>query len=208
MSTLRIVIGDKAYSSWSLRAWLILKMSGLPFEEIKVKLRQPDTAAAIRRYSPSGKVPLLYDGDLRVWESLAIGEYLAERVKTLALWPADGEARAVARAVSAEMHAGFAALRRELPMDCGRRETKSPQGEAAADIARVTEIWRHCRATYGQGGPFLFGAFSVADGMFAPVASRFLTYDIPLDPVSGAYRNALLALPAMQEWMRDAAAEA
>lgn len=207
MCDLRIVIGDKAYSSWSLRAWLILKMSGLPFEEIKVKLRQPDTAAAIRRYSPSGKVPLLYDGDLRIWESLAIGEYLAERVATPALWPADGEARAVARAVSAEMHAGFGALRRDFPMDCGRREKKSPQGEAATDIARITEIWRHCRATYGQGGPFLFGTFSVADGMLAPVASRFLTYNIPLDRVSGAYRDALLALPAMQEWMRDAAAE-
>lgn len=207
MSDLRLVIGDKNYSSWSLRAWLILKMIELPFEEIKVKLRHPDTPAAIRRYSPSGKVPLLYDGDFRVWESLAIGEYLAERVRKPALWPADTMARAVARAVSAEMHAGFAGLRRDFPMDCKLREKKLPEGEAATDITRVTEIWRGCRESFGRGGPFLFGAFSIADAMFAPVASRFLTYDVALDPVSSAYRDAVLALPAMQDWVREAAAE-
>ncbi len=207
MSDLRLVIGDKNYSSWSLRAWLMLKMAGLPFEEIKISLRRPDTLAAIRRHSPSGKVPLLYDGDLRVWESLAIAEYLAERVRKPALWPADATTRAMARAVSAEMHAGFANLRREFPMDCRLREKKLPEGDAATDIARVTEIWRECRERFGKDGPFLFGAFSLADCMFAPVASRFLTYDVVLDPVSSAYRDAVLALPAMQDWIREAAAE-
>lgn len=209
---LKLVIGDKKFSSWSLRPWLLLKQAGIPFEELPVRLRQADTGEQIRRYSPSGKVPLLMDGATRVWDSLAICEYVAELAadRWLPLWPEDRAARARACSVSAEMHSGFPALRTHMGMDVGARlpgQGRDP--EALKDVARVVEIWTGCRQEFGQAanGPFLFGAFSVADAMFAPVAFRFQTYGVELPPVAATYRDALLALPAMQEWAAAAQAE-
>ena len=200
---LTLVVGSKNYSSWSLRPWLALRAAGIPFEDIVVPLDRPETKAEIARHSPSGRVPVLRDGELVVWDSLAIIEYAAERFPEAHLWPADRAARAVARSVSAEMHAGFQALRAHLPMNLKR--TPAPRdlpAEAEADIARVEEIWRACRAR--GTGPFLFGAFSGADAMYAPVVTRFETYRVPVDPEIRAYMDAILGLPAYREW-RDAA---
>lgn len=208
MSELVLVIGNKRISSWSLRPWLALKQAGLPFREVSVALRQPDTKARILDHSPSGKVPFLRHGSLGVWESLAICEYVAELAPATRLWPEDGAARAVARAVSCEMHAGFAALRQHLPMDvCTKTALPELPPEAAADVRRVAALWNDCRSRFGAGGPFLFGTFSVADAMYAPVATRFETYGVPLDPVSEAYAAAIRALPAMQEWKAAAGQE-
>ncbi len=207
MADLTLVIGTKTYSSWSLRPWLALHLAQAPFREILIRLRQPDTLAEIRRHSPSGRVPLLIDGTLRIWDSLAICEYAAERFPAAGLWPEDSAARATARAVSAEMHAGFAALRRDLSMDCQLRTRLTPEGETEADIDRITTLWRDCRDRFGAGGPFLFGRPTIADCMYAPVVSRFVSYDIALDPACAAYRDAVLALPAMQAWLAAAAAE-
>lgn len=204
---LKLVIGNKNLSSWSLRPWLLLRQADVPFEEVPIRLDRDDTAEQIRRYSPSGKVPALLVGDVAVWDSLAIAEFLAEERPEL--WPAQAEARAVARSVSAEMHSGFADLRRFMPMDFTARF--GPPGMVlrgvAADIARITTIWNDCRKRYGRGGPFLFGQFSIADAMYAPVCSRFTTYAVPLDEISSAYVAAVMALPAMQEWAAAAAAE-
>jgi glutathione S-transferase len=201
MPNLTLVIGSKRFSSWSLRPWLALKQIGLPFEEVVIALRQPGTKAEIERHSPSGKIPLLIHGDLKVWDSLAICEYVAELACAHPLWPENRGARAVARAVSAEMHAGFPALRQHLSMDVGRIFPDFvPPEDASADIARITEIWNDCRARFGAGGDYLFGRWSIADAMFAPVAFRFQSYGVTLDPVCRAYIEALLALPAMQEW--------
>jgi glutathione S-transferase len=207
MQTLKLVIGSKNLSSWSLRPWLLLKQIGLTFEEVLIPLRRPDSQARLIAASPSGKVPILVLGDIQVWDSLAICEFLAEHDPSL--WPADSAARAMARSVSAEMHSGFSALRTFLPMDFTARF--GPPGKlltpVRADVERVLAIWTDCRRRYGQGGPFLFGAFSIADAMFAPVCSRFTTYAISLDPVSAEYVERMMGLPAMQEWARDAAAE-
>jgi len=213
MSALSLVIGNKAYSSWSLRPWLVLRQAGLSFAEIVIPLRQPDTATRIGLVSAAGKVPVLLDGDLVVWESLAICEYVAERAPGAGLWPAESGARAIARSVAQEMHAGFPALRRSMPMDLRQRlpgAGRTP--ECLIDIARVTALWRSvldrtARAGTGADGPFLFGGFTIADAMFAPVCTRFATYGVELDPVSHAYQQAVLALPAMQEWTQAAAAE-
>lgn len=207
---LQLVIGNKNFSSWSLRPWLLLKQAGLPFDEIHVKLRQPDTTAQILRYSPSAKVPALIDGDLTVWDSLAICEYLAEKaaLNQVDLWPADPKARAEARCVSAEMHAGFTALRQQMSMEvAASRPGEGQTPEALADIARIAALWTSCRERFAATGPFLFGAFSVADAMYAPVAFRFHTYGVELPPLAAAYRDTLLALPAMQEWAAGARAE-
>jgi len=202
MTNLTLVIGTKKFSSWSLRPWLALKQAGLPFEEVEIELRQPQTRDEILRHSPSGKLPVLKVGDVAVWDSLAICEYVAERACAHPMWPEHRPTRAVARAVSAEMHSGFAALRRDLPMDVGLRRTDfQPGEEAAADIARIIEIWRDCRARFGAGGPFLFGPFSLADAMFAPVVFRFQSYGVALDAVCSDYLRAMLALPAMREWV-------
>ncbi len=207
MNGLKLVIGNKNGSSWSLRPWLLLKQSGHAFEEITVALRRPDTARRIRTYSPSGKVPVLLAGDQRIWDSLAIAEFLAEQDR--ALWPEDPHARAFARCVCAEMHSGFAALRTFLPMDFTARF--GPPGmllsEVGADIDRVLEIWAECRERHGRPGPFLFGSFTIVDAMFAPVCSRFTTYAIPLEPQARTYVAYMMALPAMLEWGRGAAAE-
>jgi len=203
-----MVIGNKNYSSWSLRAWLVLKRTGVKFDEILVSLMRPETRADILVHSPSGKVPLLRYGDDRVWDSLAIAEYLAERFPAAGLWPADAGARAVARSVTAEMHAGFMALRRALPMNlrahlAGRRWAD----DVEADIARIQEIWTTCRQRYGAGGPFLFGGFTIADAFYAPVVGRFHTYDVPLSTPCQAFADAVWQAPDMRAWVAAAAAE-
>jgi len=208
MSELTLVIGNKAYSSWSLRPWLALKHVGVPFAEIVVPLRQPDSRTRILDHSPSGRVPALRHGDRTVWDSLAICEYLAEAFPEARLWPDDAYARAVARAVSAEMHAGFASLRTTMSMDLKRRRPgEGRSDDTLADIARVMEIWRDARAQFGADGPYLFGRFSIADCMYAPVVTRFDTYGVELDPVCRAYADAVLALPSLREWTEAARAE-
>lgn len=204
---MKLVIGDRNYSSWSLRPWLMLKQAGLPFEAIPIRLREAGTKAEILKYSPSGKVPCLIDGATVVWDSLAIGEYLAEQVPTL--WPADAKARAEARSISAEMHSGFSALRHDMPMEISAYKPHDGRTAGAeADIARIVSIWQGCRKRYGQSGPFLFGSFSIADAMFAPVVWRFLTYAVSLPPEARAWVETMSALPAMQEWKAAAVAEA
>jgi glutathione S-transferase len=208
-----LVIGDKALSSWSLRPWLVMKVSKIAFREEQIRLRRPDTGAEIARHSPSGRVPVLKHGALTVWDSLAICEYLAELAPEARLWPKDPGARASARAVSAEMHAGFHALRNEFPMDFHARiGGRLPSEQASTDIARVVSIWREMRHKYGATGPFLFGAFSIADAMYAPVTTRFRTYGINLaahgdDASATNYAQTILALPAMKQWGEGAATE-
>ncbi len=194
-----LYVGSKNLSSWSLRAYLALAHCGVAFEDLTILLDRPDTAARIRAVSPSGRVPCLRHGELIVWDSLAICEYLAETFPDAKLWPDDRAARARARAISAEMHSGFAAMRRDLPMDL--RAWKPGEGhtaEALADCERVMAIWRDALAT--SGGPMLFGRFTIADAMFAPVTTRFTTYAVPMDDVCQAYVAAVAALPAMEVW--------
>jgi glutathione S-transferase len=205
MAEFTIYIANKNYSSWSLRGWLILRQSGAAFEEAVIPLREANTRANILRHSPSAKLPALQHGTLVIWESLAIGEYLAETFPKAQLWPEDSAARATARAVSAEMHAGFTALRSQLPMNMrssfpGRGVTP----EAQADINRITALWRDCRKRFGAGGDFLFGHFTIADAMYAPVVSRFRTYKIELEDEMQRYADAIWALPALQEWLAAA----
>lgn len=203
-----IVLGNKNLSSWSLRPWLALKHTGEPFEELVVLLDRPETRDKILAHSPSGRVPCLRDGETTVWDSLAICEYLNEKFPAARLWPADSAVRAVARSVSAEMHSGFQALRTNMPMKV--RESLPGQGIAAGvqgDIDRIFDIWRDCRRRFGWEGPYLFGAFSIADAMFAPVVTRFRTYGVPLDDTCGAYAEAIWRLPAMQEWYEAARRE-
>lgn len=201
-------IGNKSYSSWSLRPWLVLRHAGVDFTEVLIRLRQPDSKALMLAHNPAGKVPALRHGDLIVWDSLAICEYINDLYPDAGLWPADVGARSVARSVSAEMHSGFQDLRRNLFMDV-RRTYDLPDRVAAAqaDIDRVIAIWTDCRDRFGADGPFLFGRFSIADAMFAPVCTRLRTWGVALPPVADAYVDAVYALPAMQDWLRDAAAE-
>ena len=208
MPQFSLVIGNKNYSSWSLRAWLMAKATAVRFDELVILLDQDDTRRRILEHSPAGKVPVLHADGLVVHESLAIGEYLAERFPAARLWPDDGAARATARAVSAEMHAGFADLRSALPMNCRGRFPGRPITPAVArDIDRIAGIWRTCRAAFGGDGGFLFGRFTIADAMFAPLASRFATYAVELDDVCAAYAETIRASPAMHQWLADAAAE-
>jgi glutathione S-transferase len=203
-----LVIGNKVYSSWSLRPWLLMKHAGIDFQEVRIPLYGPDSKARIEAYSKAGKVPILLDGTLRVWDSLAICETIAERAPERAGWPRDPAARALARSVSAELHSGFVALRSELCFNAREDRTGVAPSEAArAEIARVVSIFEECRGRYGSGGPWLFGAFSPADAMWAPVALRFLTYGIELVPVAAAYAAAVRAHPAVEEWIRDARSE-
>lgn len=205
MAGLFLLIGNRKYSSWSLRPWIVLKQAGLKFEEKVVRLQQPDTTAKIKKYSPSGKVPFLKHGKVEVWESLAICEYLAEAFPKARLWPKDKTVRAHARAVANEMHGGFADLRRYLPMDVNRRIDEPARAAAVkGEIDRIVEIWTQCRRRFGKGGPFLFGKFSIADGMYAPVVTRFVTYGVKLPPVAAAYVKTMINLPAMQEWIAAA----
>ncbi len=206
-SSITLVVGSHRYSTWSLRAFLALKATGKAFDEVEVQLRQPDTPAAIRAYSPSGKVPLLIHDGVKVWDSLAICEYLAETFPAAGLWPADRQARAMARAVSAEMHAGFAQLRMLCPMDLGAGLTPLAEipSEVAEDVARIRALWADCRRRFGQAGPYLFGPFTIADAMYAPVVTRFTTYALPQDVESQAYCDAIWALPALREWQEKGA---
>jgi glutathione S-transferase len=208
MADLTIILGNKNYSSWSLRAWLALEVTGAAFDEVVIPLWTEGAKERILAHSPSGKVPALRHGDVVVWESLAICEYLAETFPEAGLWPADPAARATCRSVSNEMHAGFMALRRAMPMNCRAKKPGKGMAEGvAADIERVTSIWRDCRARFGAGGALLFGHFTIADAMYAPVASRFRTYAVDLDPVSSAYVEAVHDLPAMRSWLAAADAE-
>jgi len=198
---LTLVIGTKRFSSWSLRPWLALKATGALFEEIEVPLRQPTTKAEILKWSPSGKVPVLIENGVTVWDSLAICEYLAERFPQAGLWPDGSAARAVARSVAAEMHAGFPVLRQRCPMDlCLDAPLTEFPDDLAGEIRRLDALWTDCRARFGGDGPFLFGRFTIADAMYAPVVTRCATYHLPLSPEAAAYRDAVLAWPALQAW--------
>jgi glutathione S-transferase len=203
--SLHLVIGNKNYSSWSFRPWLAMKMAGIAFDETVISLEAEDFKARVTAISGAGKVPVLIDGDIRVWESLAILEYLAEKFPESRLWPKDVAARAHARAVASEMHAGFLPLRRHLPMNVWRPVKSRPLDDGSkADVARIDTIWSDCRTRFGAGGPFLFGAFSAADAMYAPVVWRFHTYAIEVSAVARAYTNAMMMQPAWREW-RDVA---
>jgi glutathione S-transferase len=200
---LQLIIGNKNYSSWSLRPWLAMKVAGISFEETLISLDASDFKAQVRALSGAGKVPVLIDGETCVWESIAILEYLAEKFPRL--WPAQERARAHARAIAAEMHAGFLPLRRHLPMNVRRPvKQRALDQEAAADVARIDAVWNECRAQFGSGGPFLYGAFCAADAMYAPVVWRFHTYAVEMSATARAYMDAVIALPASREW-REAA---
>ncbi len=205
-----LIVGSKNYSSWSMRAGVAMNHIGSPYDEVVIPLGLADTRERILRYSAAGLVPILQEGPTTVWDSLAIMEYLAEKHRDAGLWPTAPDARAFARSISAEMHAGFAALRRELPMNCRRRYARFQVGaDAARDVARVCEIWRDARNRYGipTGGDFLFGDFGAADAMFAPVVSRFVTYGVKTDAVISAYVDAVMNAPAVRTWIESAAAE-
>jgi glutathione S-transferase len=206
---LKLVIGNKNYSSWSMRPWLALRANDIPFEEIFIPLY---TGEADKRrllsFTPSGKVPTLIDGDVTIWDSLAIIEYLAERFPEKRLWPEDRASRAHARSISAEMHSGFAALRNECGMNLHRPVRAIALSEdARANIKRIQQIWIECRERYGKLGPYLFGAFGGADAMFAPVVHRFRTYAIEVAPEAQAYMETMMSLPAFAEWTRAGLAE-
>ena len=208
MDPITLVIGNKNYSSWSLRPWLLLKYFGIPFKEIMIPLYEGDYKTQILQYSLSGKVPLLVHGQVKVWESLAICEYIAELAPEKKMWPSDSYARAWARSISHEMHAGFAQVRTYMPMNirgsfpgCGRGP------EVDREIGRIQEIFVGCRQAFHTKGPFLFGEFSVADAMFAPIVTRFRTYGVKLSMPAQEYAETVLNLPAMKEWARAAAQE-
>jgi glutathione S-transferase len=203
------VIGNKNYSSWSMRPWLALRAGDIAFDEIFIPLYTGEAdKKRLLAYTPSGKVPVLIDGDVTVWDSLAIIEYAAERFPQARLWPEDRASRAYARSISAEMHSGFAALRNECGMNLHRPVGAIPlSAQARADIARIQQIWTDCRKRYGKSGPFLFGAFGGADAMFAPVVHRFRIYAIEVEPEVRDYMAAMTALPAFEEWTRAGLAE-
>lgn len=205
MSRPLLVIGNRNYSSWSMRPWLVLRHLGIDFEEVRVPLYTGDYKQRLLEHSPAGKVPIYRDGDATVWESLAICEHLAESHPSL--WPAEPAARARARSISAEMHAGFAALRREMPMNCrarGRQVTMS--ADAEKDVARVTHIWNECRENSG-GGPWLFGGFTIADAMFAPIVSRFVTYGVEPPGAAMDYMGTVMSSAPVRAWYELAEAE-
>lgn len=208
--TLKLVIGNKNYSSWSMRPWLAMRGCNIAFEEIFTPIYTDDPAdkARILSFSPAGKVPILIDGDITVWDSLAIIEYLAERFPDAGLWPREAAARAHARAISAEMHSGFVPLRVACGMNL-RRPVRAIalSDEVKANVARIEEIWAECRVRSEAEGPFLFGAFSAADAMFAPVVHRFHTYAIEVSPQTKAYMDTMWMMPAFAEWTRDGLAE-
>lgn len=205
---LTLIIGDKTYSSWSLRAALAMELAGVAYDELLVPLYQPDSAARLREHSPTGKVPLLQTEDGPVWDTLAIAEYLAERFPEAHLWPRGQYARAVARSVCAEMHSGFVALRTHLPMDLKRDQALAElPADAQADIQRICALWVECRVGFGQDGPFLFGHASLADAFFAPVAARLRSYRVALPPVAAAYVTSIYQWPAFQRWYQAAQEE-
>ncbi len=203
-----LVIGDKNLSSWSLRPWFLMRQAGIPFTEETIRLRGPDTKERILAHSPSGLVPALKTPHGVIWDSLAIAEYLNEQHPDKGLWPDDIGARAYARSISAEMHSGFTALRSVMPMDFINRVMGVPPGEAVArDIARIVSIWTECRTAYGSGGPYLFGRFSIADAMYAPVVSRFRTYCVQVGTMAADYIDTIWDQRAIHEWEASAAEE-
>ena len=205
---LHLLIGNKNYSSWSFRPWIAMKVAGIPFTEEVISLDAADFKARVTKISGSGKVPALLDGEVRVWESLAILDYLAETFPDAKLWPAERAARAHARAVAAEMHAGFMALRNECAMNMWRPVMpRQLTPVATANVRRIETIWTDCRTRFGACGPFLFGSFGAADAMYAPVVSRFHTYAVPVGAVARAYTDAVMGLPAWQEWRAAALRE-
>jgi len=208
MAEFTLVIGNKNYSSWSLRPWLVLKQLGIEFSEVRIPLFTATSKQEILQYSANGKVPILQHNHLTIWESLSICEYLAECFPEANLWPQNREARAIARSISSEMHAGFTKLRQYMPMNI--RVSLPGQGRepgVAEDIQRITNIWQDCRQKFGNNGEFLFSHFTIADAMFAPVVSRLITYCVELDPVAQAYVNTVWSLPGIQEWVTAAKAE-
>jgi glutathione S-transferase len=209
---MKLIIANKVHSSWSLRPWLLLSAFNIPFEEILIPFGptfdDPDWKAKVKVHNPAGKVPALVDGETQVWESLSIMEYIADKHPELAIWPRDRSARAFARNISSEMHAGFSALRNACPMNLGMRHAPKDRGaKVAADVTRICAIWNEARLRWGSGGSFLFGAFTAADAMFAPVATRLRSYSISVDPVSDAYCDAIYAHPAFVDWRKAAMAE-
>lgn len=209
---MELVIGDKSFSTWSMRPWLVLKHLGVEFTEVNVRLRQTTTSEDVLRHSPSGKIPLLRDGDLKVWDSLAICEYLADRFPDAGLWPGDPKARAVARAVTAEMHSGFPNIRGELAMDLGLMRVAEVVEATRAEIRRIAHMWSSLREQHAKAGPFLFGAWSIADAYYTPVATRFRSYGVKLSDYgdhgpAGIYCETLLEQPEFLEWEKGAAAE-
>jgi glutathione S-transferase len=208
MAEFHLFIGNKCFSSWSLRPWIAMKQLGMRFDETVIRLRQPDTKANIRVLARSEKVPCLHHGTKVVWESISILEYIADLFPESKLWPQDRDARAVARSISAEMHSGFQELRNEWSMNLRRKHTPKPLAGPARDQAkRIEDYWRRMRASYGEGGQFLFGHFTAADAMYAPVVTRFDTYGGNLSPDTRAYCDAVLATDAMKQWYSEAAAE-
>lgn len=202
---LTLILGNKNYSSWSLRPWIAMKVAGIAFDEKVIPLYEPGSREQVLKYSPAGKVPVLIDGGQAIWESLAILEYLAEKFPKASLWPADAGGRGHARTVANEMHGGFQALRRNCPMNMWLPPKLRPQPEeVAADVRRIDALWTDCRLRFGRGGDFLFGAFGAADAMYAPVVSRLNSYGLEVGGVARAYMDAVMALPAWAEW-RDAA---
>jgi glutathione S-transferase len=198
---LKLIIGNKNYSSWSLRPWIAMQVAGIVFTEEVIPLYEPGSREQILKYSPAGKLPVLIDGDAAIWESLAILEYLAEKFPAAQMWPADATVRGHARAISCEMHAGFQALRRNCPMNLWLPPRARPQGdEVMADVCRIDALWSGCRARFGGGGPFLFGAFGAADAMYAPVVARFDRFGISVSAAARAYMDAVMALPAWVAW--------
>ena len=205
---LTLVIGNKNYSSWSFRPWIAMKVAGIEFDEVVISLDAADFKPRVSKISGTGKVPALDDNGIHVWESLAILEYLAERFPAARLWPAGPAARARARTISSEMHAGFLPLRRACPMNMWRPVKKRELNEeASANVRRIQSMWAECRTRYGAGGPFLFGPFCAADAMYAPVVSRLHTYDVEVDAPTRVYMDAMMALPAWQEWTAAALKE-
>jgi glutathione S-transferase len=208
---MKLLIGSKNTSSWSLRVWIVMRAKGIPFEEVNVPMRSSaSNAQQLRATLPAGKVPCLIDGDVTVWETLAILEYLAEKFPDKALWPADQRARSHARAVSNEMHAGFESLRQSCPMRATLRfAVRARSAEVGADIARITVLWNEARDRFADrtAGPFLYGAFSIADGMFAPVVLRFHSYSVDVDPVSRVYMDAVRATTGWRDWLTGAKTE-
>jgi glutathione S-transferase len=202
---LHLIIGNKNYSSWSFRPWLAMKVAGIAFRETLISLEAADFKSRLKAFGGAGKVPVLIDGDVCIWDSLAILEYLAEQYPAAMLWPRDVAARGYARAVASEMHAGFQPLRRQLPMNVRRPVIpRALDADATADVARIDAIWSDCRSRFGKAGPYLFGSFSAADAMYAPVVWRFHTYAVGVSAAARDYMNAPMALPAWSEW-REAA---
>jgi glutathione S-transferase len=205
---LKLIVANKAYSSWSLRPWILLAHFKIPFEETMIPMDQPETRATMLKFAPTAKCPSLHDGKIAIWESLAIIDYIAEAYPEKAIWPRGKAARAHARSLASEMHAGFSALRQACPTNFRRPVRAIPlSDEVRGEVARIEAAWAHARETFGKGGPFLFARFSAADAMFAPVVNRFHVYDIRVSKPTRAYMETIMALPAWKAWIADARAE-